>query len=186
MILRAAISAMLALTVPAISQTSQTTTQNTTQSTTQTAQQVPLPPDPQTIAEPVLINASDPPSIVAALHDLGFRAKLTEDRQGDPKIETAASGRSFAIYFYGCKEDHTDCRDLLLFAIFDYQDGFTSKPINDWNRTNLLGAAFLDKEGDPAVQHFVAGVQDISLQSFERMMLRWELVLGEFMEFIDW
>lgn len=174
MILRTASLAILVLTLSATAQTTETTPQ------------VPLPPPQEADPETMTIHAGDPASVVAALHELGFRAKLTEDEQGDPKIKSAASGVSFSVYFYACDDDHTNCRDLLLYTIFNYEDGFTARPINDWNEDKVIGAAFLDEENDPGLQHFIAGVYDMNLESFERTMIRWEAILDEFTEFIDW
>lgn len=139
-------------------------------------------------AEPytLRINASRPNSLVLAMHELGFRAKLTEDGQGDPKIESGASGVNFSIYFYGCDDDNGGCQDVLFSTSFNFRNGFKEKPINDWNEGKVIGAAFLDDENDPGIQHFVAGINDMSLESFDRTMERWEVALDDFQDFINW
>lgn len=132
------------------------------------------------------ISASEPQTVVAALQDWGVRAKLETDNQGDPKITSAVSGVNFAIYFYGCDDDNTGCQDLLLSAGFDKSEGHTGEPINNWNEDTIVGAAYLDDENDPNIQHFVAGVHNMNTASFERTMERWELALGDFLNYIDW
>jgi len=48
------------------------------------------------------IEASNPKSILSAIQELGFQAKLLKDSFDDPMIESASEGSKFNIYFDGC------------------------------------------------------------------------------------
>jgi hypothetical protein len=69
--------------------------------------------------------ASDPEGVVAALQAEGYKAQLSKDNVGDPKIESSASGYDFTIYFYGCK-DNNACNSLR-FAV-SFEDDGTNTP----------------------------------------------------------
>lgn len=52
-----------------------------------------------------LVCASDPQSVVQALQAEGYKAALGKSSQtGNPKIESAASGYNYTIYFYECEQ----------------------------------------------------------------------------------
>src|SRR3546814_19453706 len=48
-----------------------------------------------------LVCASDPQTVVKALQAAGYKALLSKSKQtGNPKIESAASGYAYSIFFY--------------------------------------------------------------------------------------
>jgi Putative bacterial sensory transduction regulator len=99
--------------------------------------------------------ASKPDTVVKALQDAGYRAKLGKDKDGDPMIESAANGYNFDIYFFGC-EGAKDCDSLEFTAGFTAEPRFTAKFINDWNRANRFGYAFLADDGDFTMRYDVS------------------------------
>jgi hypothetical protein len=131
------------------------------------------------------VSASDPSSVVTALQRLGYTAQLDTDGYGDPLIRSAARGANFLVMFYGCTSG-AECQDLQFRAGFVLTNKLTSEKINEWNRTKLIGKANIDDDGDPYIRHFVAGVVDMTPASFDRLMSRWSLAFGQFLEFIDW
>jgi hypothetical protein len=134
-----------------------------------------------------LLNANNPQGIADAILNLGYKASLTTDNEGDPKIRSAASGANFSIYFYGCR-DGKDCRDLHFSSGFDFDgEGAPSvQQLHDWNRDKLVGVAYQEADDDILIQFFVAGFRDVSAESFERIFSRWETALGDFTDYIDW
>lgn len=132
------------------------------------------------------VSASVPDTIVLALQDLGYKAQLDVDSEGDPKIKSATQGVNYTIFFYGCEDDGTRCEDIILTAGFEMDKGPTMEAMNSWNATKLTGAAFVDDEGDPNIEHFIAGVDGMSRASFERLIFRWDQAIEEFTDFIDW
>ena len=132
-----------------------------------------------------MINASDPDSIVAALQRAGFAARIETDSVGDPMIRSAARGANFSIFFYGCRGNR-DCQDINFSAGFTMREPRTLKQMNDWNRAKLVGKVNIDDEGHPYIRHFVAGVIDMSPAAFDRLLSRWDVAFGEFLDHIDW
>jgi hypothetical protein len=62
------------------------------------------------------VTSLDPATIVTALHDAGYKAKLSKNDDGDPVIESASQGNVVQIALLNCK-DHRRC-DQLEFVTF--------------------------------------------------------------------
>ncbi|MEM7693995.1 MAG: YbjN domain-containing protein [Pseudomonadota bacterium] len=125
------------------------------------------------------VDAAFPTSLVDALQEMGYRAKLETDSAGDPKIRSTADGSNYIIYFYGC-QDNINCTGVNFSVGFDLAAGSTFEKMNEWNRTKLVGTAFLDNEGDPRLNYFVVLRNGISRNTFERVVARWEFALNEY------
>lgn len=132
------------------------------------------------------VSAAWPESVVAALRDAGYRATLTTDSYGDPKIESAAAGAEFNVIFYGCDERGAACTDVHFSAGFDLAAGISMQAANSWNREKLMGQVYVDDEGDPFIGHFVTGLDGMSRASFGLVLDQWETALSDFTKFIDW
>ncbi len=100
---------------------------------------------------PVMVRAQDPNSLVSALQEAGYSAKLETDKVGDPLITSAVSGTTFQIFFYNCT-DHENCATVQFNSGYDLKSAPSLELINEWNRTNRFGRAFLDKESDPILE----------------------------------
>ena len=98
-----------------------------------------------------MVRAQDPNTLVSALHEAGYTAKLSTDKVGDPLITSAVSGSTFQIFFYNCK-DHKNCATVQFHSGYDFTTAPSLELINEWNRTNRFGRAFLDKENDPILE----------------------------------
>ncbi|MEM7470205.1 MAG: YbjN domain-containing protein [Pseudomonadota bacterium] len=131
------------------------------------------------------ISSTDPSSVVTALQDLGYRAKLETNDEGRPVIRSAAAGSSFSIYFYACNNDK-NCKDIMFFTWFETETPLSLEAINSWNANKLTGKAYIDDDGDATIEFLLAGVQDVSELDFKQIMYRWDQALGEFIDFIDW
>ena len=102
-------------------------------------------------AEAQMVRAQDPQSLVKALQARGYVAQLTTDRTGDPLIRSAASGTNFQIFFYNCT-NNKECATVQFHAGYDLKTGTSLVSINEWNRTQRFGRAYLDKENDPILE----------------------------------
>ena len=100
---------------------------------------------------PLMVRAQDPNSLVTALQDAGYSAKLGTDKVGDPLITSAVGGTTFQIFFYNCKE-HANCATVQFHSGYDLKTAPSLELINEWNRNNRFGRAFLDKENDPILE----------------------------------
>lgn len=101
-------------------------------------------------AQAKTVRAQDPATLVAAMQEYGLRAELTKDGTGDPMIRSAVNGSRFDVYFYNCT-DNTECATVQLHAGYDH-DGVTLEKINEWNRSQRFGRAYLDTEDDPIIE----------------------------------
>jgi hypothetical protein len=131
------------------------------------------------------MGAANPAGLVATLQAEGYRASLTTDGGGDPKIESSTSGVNFLIYFYGCT-NNTNCQDLQFAAGFDKNEPLSASHMNEWNRTKFVGSAHIDDEGDPHIEMFVPGMAEMSISTLKRALGRWDSALGQFKTHIGW
>lgn len=134
------------------------------------------------------VAAKDPPSVAAALQAAGFQAKLDKDKGGDPMITSGSSGSRFGVYFYNCT-DNRDCATVQFHASYDAEAGKAPslEKINEWNRKQRFGRAYLDSEGDPAVEMDV-DLDDggMSRELFTDNVEFWTTIMAEFEKHIGW
>jgi hypothetical protein len=97
------------------------------------------------------VRAQDPGSLVAALQKGGYAAKVGTDKVGDPMITSGVSGTTFQIFFYNCT-DHKNCATVQFHSGYDLREPVSLERINEWNRSQRFGRAFLDKENDPILE----------------------------------
>lgn len=134
----------------------------------------------------VAITGEDPALIQRLMQDLGYRADLATDEGGDPLIRSAAGGVNFEVYYYDCEGGKT-CNAIQFVAGFDMANGTTLEVLNDWNRANRYGRAYLDDESDPYLEmdmNLWGG--GISPATFKDNLEIWESLLGDFQQHIDW
>ena len=131
------------------------------------------------------ISAADPAAIVAEMQRLGYRAELTTDDGGDPKIKSAAGGANFSIYFYGC-ESGKDCTSIQFSAGFDKANGLDLAVANDWNTRKRYGKVYLDDERDPYIEMDIDMEGGIRTELFADNLGIWDRMLSDFKKHIDW
>lgn len=136
------------------------------------------PPAP----EPVSI--ADPKTLVPVLQSLGYQAKL--DASGKvPSIDTAAAGWKFSIHFQNCKEGK-DCEDLLFYAGWEAGEKKpTLEQVNEFNRDNRFGRAYIDKDQDAVIEMDVIFTDKLmSRKALEEHLDVWSMTLGTFAKHI--
>ena len=132
------------------------------------------------------VTADNPQAIADLLKDWGYRAELTADDQGDPKINSSTSGANFAIYFYGC-EANRNCTSIQFSSGFDLDSGTTMEVVNDWNTKKRYGKVYIDDEKDPYIEvdvNLYGG--GIPQDTFRDTLESWERLLSDFQTHIDW
>ncbi len=97
------------------------------------------------------VRGQDPGTLVAALQEAGYAAKLGTDKVGDPMITSGVSGTTFQIFFYNCT-NHKNCATVQFHSGYDLSEPVALERINEWNRSQRFGRAFLDKENDPILE----------------------------------
>ncbi|HVR89575.1 MAG TPA: YbjN domain-containing protein [Novosphingobium sp.] len=102
-------------------------------------------------AQAQMVRAQEPNSIVSALLDGGYSAKLGTDAVGDPMITSSVGGTTFQIFFYNCVE-HRACATAQFHSGYDLESQVALELINTWNRTQRFARAYLDRENDPILE----------------------------------
>jgi hypothetical protein len=133
-----------------------------------------------------MVRGQDPSTLVDALQNAGYAAKLGTDKVGDPMITSGISGTTFQIFFYNCT-DHRQCATVTFHSGYDLADPVSLTTINEWNRGKRFGRAYLDKEGDPILEMDV-DLDDggLSPALFTDNVEFWATILGEFEEAIGY
>ena len=133
-----------------------------------------------------MVRAQDPQSLVRALQDAGYAAKLGTDRVGDPMITSGVAGTNFQIFFYNCTE-HRNCATVQFHSGYDLRVPVDLPKLNEWNRTKRFARAFLDKENDPILEMDV-DLDDggLSPALFIDNIEFWASILGDFERYIGY
>ena len=139
-----------------------------------------LSPAPLAADSGQIIDGSDPAALVSIIQDLGYRAKLEVDGDGDPMIRSSVGGTQFAVVFYGCSEDHDNCQILLFKAGYELDSKVGMSVINQWNASRLFGRAYLDDVSDPWIELVLNVHGGVTRQQFENTFEWWETSVGEF------
>ncbi len=134
------------------------------------------------------INPTNPLNIASAIRDLGYKALLEKDSEGDPVVRSKIDGTNFSIFFYDCING-ADCESLQFSAGFNLTDGSNLAAMNDWNRRKRYGKAHLDDDNDPFLRYDFnlggsgAGISNVT---FEENFLTWEILIRDFKAHINW
>jgi len=131
-------------------------------------------------AQAEMVRAQDPQSVVNAMQGAGYMAKLGVDKVGDPKIDSGVSGSKFTVFFYNCT-DNKACATVQFHAGYDMSTALSLERINEWNRSQRFGRAYLDKEGDPVLEMDL-DLDDggLSAALFVDNLEFWNAVIGKF------
>jgi hypothetical protein len=129
------------------------------------------------------VEARRPSSVVSALQAGGYKAILTTDSTGDPKIESASAGAKFIVNFYGCTKN-INCTTLTFYAGWSKVKASVEE-MNEWNKTKRFSRGYIDKEGDPVIE-FDLDLDDGGMSDalFIDNVEYWELQLGNFKKHI--
>ncbi len=129
--------------------------------------------------------AENPAQMADVLRSFGYRAELTTDDGGDPKISSSSVGANFSIFFYGCTNGQ-NCDAISFSSAFDLDPGSNTKLMNDWNQKKRYSKAYLDDEQDPVIDMDVyLGDGGVSIDNFRTWVDTWERALGDFKVHID-
>ncbi len=124
--------------------------------------------------------ASDPASLTQVLQSFGYRAELSKDTGGDPKISSAGGGVEFSILFYGCTNG-ANCDAISFTAGWDLDPGSNNELMNDWNQKQRYTKAYLDDEQDPLLDmDMYLGAGGVSIDNFRFWVDIWERAMGNF------
>lgn len=130
--------------------------------------------------------ADDPQTVVRAMQDAGFRAKLGAMKSnGDPFIESAAGGYDFEVQFNDCT-DHKDCKSLMFVVSFNNDDGGNTMELaNKWNRGHRFSQMAFDDRQWLNVSYDVTTVGGLTKDNMASVLNWWSLVLGDIRTFFS-
>jgi hypothetical protein len=126
------------------------------------------------------VAAAQPEFVLSAAGRIG-EAELGRDELADPLIRGRIGERPYFVYFYGCTSGR-DCTNLMFSARWE-SDHFTDKSMGDWNRKKRFGKAYLDADGNPALELNVNLFGGVSRANLDDTFDWWRLLMAEFAEF---
>ncbi len=131
-----------------------------------------------------MVYAEDPEVIAALLEEMGFPAEITTDNVGDPMIMSSAHGYDFDIFFYDCL-DNAECQAIQFSSAFDMVDGMSLTSAQDFNRNKRWGKVYLDDESDPRLEMDYNLRGGVSVDNFNDTVDWWQIVMEEFIDYIN-
>jgi hypothetical protein len=133
-----------------------------------------------------MLTAGQPAEIANELRNLGYRAELSTDSDGDPIIRIGVSGINSSIFFYGCDEKGQNCDWIQFYSSFNTDTPSSLSSANEWNRTKLFGEMTVADDGDPTLTYFVSLDGGMTPENFADVVDWWELAVGQFTDYINW
>lgn len=125
-----------------------------------------------------LVCASAPQTVVDAFLAAGYKAKLTKDSVGDPKIESAANGYDFSVFFYGCEQGR-NCTSIQFQIGFADDGKNTLELANNWNRDKRFIKMAVAKDDGLTVSYDVTTLGGLTQENFADVIDWWAVMLGE-------
>lgn len=130
---------------------------------------------------PGLVDGSRPETVLEVAKGFGL-ADLDKTSDGTPMIEGRINGLKYGVHFYGCVENKS-CTNIQLFSFFDGK-GVSLASMNAWNADTRFGKAYIDRDGDAAIELNVNLDYGVSKKNLEDTFDWWMLVLGEFQKYL--
>lgn len=124
-----------------------------------------------------IISAENPDAILNIAMGYGS-ATLTKDSSNDPMITGRIDGTRYGIFFYGCS-DGKECDDIQFSASWGGVKVLMDE-INAWNRDKRFGKAYIDKDGDPALEMSVNLDYGVTQRNLDDTFNWWTTALREF------
>jgi Putative bacterial sensory transduction regulator len=131
-----------------------------------------------------LICASKPETVVSALQDAGYKAKLSKDNGGDPMVTSSAAGYDFDIFFYGCVENK-QCDSLQMKISFVKDPANTPALADKWNNKWRFSQSYINGKGLFVTAYDVTTVGGLTNANFASMIDWWSITLGNLKTFFD-
>lgn len=128
-----------------------------------------------------IVDGSDTRPILEIARTYGSAA-LETLRNGDPNIIGRIDGIGYAVHFLGC-ENNSNCSSLNFYTAFAGIQP-TLEQINSWNSSKRFGRAYLDVDGDAAVEMDVTLEFGVTRANLDASFAIWRLVLTQYMAHI--
>lgn len=129
----------------------------------------------------MLIDGTDVDTIVDIARNYGS-ATIESQASGQPKIAARIDGVSYAVYFQNCSAPRL-CDDINLYAGF-LDSKPTPEQMNDWNATKRFGRAYIDPDGDAALEMDINLKSGVGPDNLSASFAIWRLMLIQFVEYL--
>jgi len=124
-------------------------------------------------------------AIAGVLRNKGFTADITKDNEGDPMISSAAAGAKFIVFSMAATTRRA-ATAIQFFAGYN-RAGVSIETINNWNRDNRFGRAYLSsKDQTPRVEMDVLSNHGFTTEALADDLDTWQRVMGHFQTHIGW
>lgn len=118
------------------------------------------------------------------LIDAGLPAVVRAGAAG-PEIWSRLDQQPFNVFFFGCSAERTPrCREAQLYAGFPVEGVFPSIEINSWNGAHRFGRAYIDDDGNAALEMDIDAV-GTSKRQIKDALLWWKTLVPQFAAFLD-
>lgn len=128
------------------------------------------------------VDATDPNKILEIAKGFGS-AELSNDDHGDPLIQGRMEGQKYQIIFYDC-ENGKKCTTITFDAAWENSSEVDLEKVNDWNQNKRFGRAFLDADGDPALDWDVNLKHGVEKRNLDNTFNIWKDIMQEYVDFI--
>jgi hypothetical protein len=145
----------------------------------------PRPPAPPAASAGFeVVQANDPAGIQQAMMNAGYRAELTTDDEGNPKIIGTASQSTYWILFLDCQSS-SGCLGLEFYVSYSLDVKPTLEQVDQFNNDFRYIRAFTNDAGDPRMMMDIL-VRDGGLdkRTFLEYVRLWTVIMPSFEEMI--
>lgn len=129
------------------------------------------------------VDATEPNKILEIAKGFGS-AELSNDKHGDPLIQGRMEEYKYQIIFYDC-ENGKNCTTIAFDAAWEISSEVDLEKVNDWNQNKRFGRAFLDVDGDPALDWDVNLKHGVEKANLEDTFKIWKDLMQEYVDFIQ-
>ncbi len=131
----------------------------------------------------LMVCASYPESVRAAVEKAGLKPKLTKAESGNPLVE-ADNRYHFDIYFYGCEEG-AQCDSLRFEMVFEKAPENSAELANKWNRSKRFIQAAYEEDGELSFGYDISTMGGLRPETFADVLDWWFTMEGELVKFFD-
>ncbi len=135
----------------------------------------------QAIETSMVIDGSDVDAIVEIARNYG-NAKLEAQSSGNPKITGRIGNFTYYAYFQNCSTPKS-CSDINLYSGF-LNSKPTEEKINAWNAGKRFGRAYIDPDGDAALEMDINLKNGVSPGNLSATFALWRLMITQFSNYL--
>ena len=131
-----------------------------------------------------VVQANDPVGIQQAMMNAGYRAELTTDDKGNPKIIGTASKSTYWILFLDCQAT-SGCLGLEFYVSYSLDQKPSLEQVNQFNNDFRYVRAFTNNEGQPRMMMDIL-IRDggMDTKTYLEYVRLWTVIMPSFEDMI--